>query len=113
MRDTTAPSVILQGDGIACPETTVPVLTLADLHAILMRGGLYFYPADRDRPDGKLRLLYECAPLAFLADCAGGAATTGTERILDVAPREIHQRVPFAIGSKHEIEIYEAAFREE
>lgn len=85
---------------------------LADLHAILMRGGLYFYPADRDRPDGKLRLLYECAPLAFLADCAGGAATTGTERILDVAPREIHQRVPFAIGSKREIELYEAAFRE-
>lgn len=85
---------------------------LADLHGILMRGGLYFYPADRNRPDGKLRLLYECAPLAFLADCAGGMATTGTERVLDIAPREIHQRVPFAIGSRREVELYEAAFRE-
>ena len=84
---------------------------LADLHSILLRGGIYYYPADRKRPDGKLRLLYECAPLAFIAQSAGGAATTGHQRILDIEPDDIHQRVPFAIGSRSEIAAYEAAFR--
>ncbi len=79
---------------------------LADLHRILHHGGLYYYPEDAERPEGKLRLLYECAPLAKIAEEAGGAASTGTQRIMDVEPNDIHQRVPLAIGSKHEVELY-------
>lgn len=84
---------------------------IADLHQILHRGGIYFYPEDDSRPNGKLRLLYECAPLAMIAEQAGGAATTGTSRILDVLPEDIHQRVPFAVGSPWEIERYKEAHR--
>jgi fructose-1,6-bisphosphatase I len=84
---------------------------VADLHQILHHGGIYFYPQDDRRPHGKLRLLYECAPLAMIAEQAGGAATTGTMRVLDVVPHEIHQRIPFAIGSRLEIEKYRDASR--
>ena len=84
---------------------------VADLHQILHRGGIYFYPEDDQRPQGKLRLLYECAPLAMVAEQAGGAATTGTGRILEVVPESIHQRIPFAIGTRFEIEAYEKAHR--
>ncbi len=83
---------------------------VADLHQILHYGGLYFYPEDDQRPQGKLRLLYECAPLAMIAEQAGGGATTGTERIMDIAPENIHQRVPFAIGGSYEIERYRDAY---
>lgn len=79
---------------------------LADLHQILHRGGLYYYPADSRRPDGKLRLLYECAPLAFIAEQAGGAASDGKQRIMDIAPTSIHQRIAFAVGSQHEVMLY-------
>lgn len=85
---------------------------VADLHQILHRGGLYFYPADEDRPDGKLRLLYECAPLALIAEQAGGGATTGSERVLKILPEHVHQRVPFAVGSRSEVSAYEEAHRE-
>ncbi len=78
----------------------------ADLHQILHRGGIYFYPADQTRPEGKLRLLYECAPLAMVAEQAGGASTTGTQSGLEVAPQQVHQRIPFAIGSRSEIAAY-------
>jgi fructose-1,6-bisphosphatase I len=82
---------------------------VADLHQILHRGGLYCYPEDAERPRGKLRLLYECAPLAMVVEEAGGAATTGKRRILDIEADSIHQRVPFAIGSRQEIREYEQA----
>jgi fructose-1,6-bisphosphatase I len=83
----------------------------ADLHQILHRGGIYFYPQDDRRPEGKLRLLYECAPLAMVAEQAGGAATTGTQSVLDVTPQAVHQRIPFAIGSHNEIAHYANAHK--
>lgn len=83
---------------------------VADLHQILHRGGIYFYPEDDERPNGKLRLLYECAPLAMIAEQAGGAATTGKMRVIDIKPESVHQRIPFAIGSRYEIEKYEQAY---
>jgi fructose-1,6-bisphosphatase I len=79
----------------------------ADMHRSLLEGGLYFYPADAKSPEGKLRYLYECAPLAFVIEHAGGRASTGTERILDVIPGSIHQRVPFVIGSAEDVKLYE------
>lgn len=77
---------------------------IADIHRTLIKGGIFFYPADRDNKKGKLRLMYECNPMAFLMEAAGGIATTGTGRILDVAPVELHQRVPIFIGSKNLVE---------
>jgi fructose-1,6-bisphosphatase I len=84
---------------------------VADLHQILHRGGIYFYPEDDRRPSGKLRLLYECAPLAMIAEQAGGGSTTGKVRVLEIGPEDIHQRIPFAIGSLYEIDAYEKAYR--
>ncbi|MCL4834120.1 MAG: class 1 fructose-bisphosphatase [Caldilineaceae bacterium] len=75
---------------------------VADFHRNLLTGGVYYYPADSKDPDqstGKLRLVYECAPMAFLAEQAGGAASTGTERILDLQPSALHQRVPIFVGN--------------
>lgn len=80
---------------------------LADLHQILHRGGVYYYPAETQRPEGKLRLLYECAPLAMIAEQAGGAASDGHRRIMDIEPQHIHQRAPLFIGSKHEVALFE------
>ena len=84
---------------------------VADLHQILHKGGIYFYPEDDKRPKGKLRLLYECAPLAMIAEQAGGGATTGKIRVTDVEPASTHQRIPFAIGSRYEIDKYDEAYR--
>lgn len=84
---------------------------VADLHQILHRGGIYFYPEDEKRPQGKLRLLYECAPVAMIAEQAGGEATTGRTRVLELTPEGIHQRVPFAVGSRGEVRDYQAACR--
>ena len=81
---------------------------VADLHRSLIDGGLYFYPADSAHASGKLRLMYECAPLAFVVEQAGGRASTGMERILDVQAGSIHQRVPFVIGSAAEVALYES-----
>ena len=86
---------------------------VADLHQILHHGGIYFYPEDDDRPNGKLRLLYECAPLSMIAEQAGGSATTGKLRVMGISPKEIHQRIPFAVGSPYEIEKYKKAYREQ
>lgn len=77
---------------------------VADFHRILFRGGVFFYPGDAKSPNGKLRLLYEAAPLAFLAEAAGGAASDGRRPILDVVPEELHQRTPLIIGSRYEVE---------
>ena len=79
---------------------------VADVHRIMTRGGIFMYPMDdkvRDK-GGKLRLMYEANPMAFLVEQAGGAATTGRQRILDIAPEKIHQRVPVILGSKNEVE---------
>jgi fructose-1,6-bisphosphatase I len=80
---------------------------VADFHRILLEGGIYLYPATAGRPTGKLRVLYECHPLAFVAEHAGGGATTGREAVLDVVPESLHARIPFAIGSAHEIGLYD------
>jgi fructose-1,6-bisphosphatase I len=70
----------------------------------LIKGGIYIYPATDSSPEGKLRLLYECNPLALIAEQAGGIATTGRERILNIEPTQLHQRVPFFVGSKNMVE---------
>jgi len=85
---------------------------VADLHQILHRGGIYFYPEDDKRPNGKLRLLYECAPLSMIAEQAGGGATTGNRRVMGISPEDVHQRIPFAVGGLYEIDKYEKAYRE-
>ena len=72
---------------------------VADVHNILINGGIYAYPSTRQAPDGKLRLLYESAPMAMIMEQAGGAGSTGKGRILDVRPTKIHQRVPTFLGS--------------
>jgi fructose-1,6-bisphosphatase I len=79
---------------------------VADVHRILTRGGVFMYPLDSKTKEkgGKLRLMYEANPMAFLVEQAGGAATTGRARIMEVQPAELHQRVPVVLGSKHEVE---------
>ena len=76
---------------------------VGDFHRILLKGGVYLYPADGNHADGKLRLLYEAAPLAFIAQIAGGRAISETQDILDIVPTRIHERVPLIIGSASEI----------
>ena len=80
---------------------------VADFHRNLIKGGIYMYPATTAAPNGKLRLLYECSPLAFLAEQAGGSASTGNGRVMEVEPTELHQRVPYFIGSKEMVEMAE------
>ena len=79
---------------------------VADVHRILSRGGVFLYPWDKREPDkpGKLRLMYEANPMAFLVEQAGGAATNGRERILDLQPGKLHERVSVVLGSKNEVE---------
>ncbi|MFN3587068.1 MAG: class 1 fructose-bisphosphatase [Moraxellaceae bacterium] len=79
---------------------------VADVHRILNRGGIFMYPLDSKTRDkgGKLRLLYEANPMAFIIEQAGGAATTGRQRILDIEPEKLHQRVPVVLGSKNEVD---------
>lgn len=87
---------------------------VADFHRTLLYGGLFLYPADpRDAPNGKLRLLYEAAPLARIAEAAGGRASTGSEDVLAVEPTALHQRVPLFIGSAADVSAVEAAIRAE
>jgi len=83
----------------------------ADFHRILLEGGLYLYPEDKKQPQGKRRLLYECAPLAFITRQAGGRASTGREQILDIIPAQLHQRVPLIIGSRDDGETAEGFYR--
>lgn len=77
---------------------------VADFHRNLIKGGIYIYPVTDNSPKGKLRLLYECNPLAFIAEQAGGLASDGTERILNIKPTELHQRCGFFVGSKNMVE---------
>ena len=73
---------------------------VADFHRNLLKGGIFAYPADTNRKEGRLRLMYEANPLGFVAEQAGGAASTGYERIMDVIPKELHQRTPLILGNK-------------
>lgn len=77
---------------------------VADFHRNLIKGGIYIYPATTVDPEGKLRLLYEGNPLAFIAEQAGGLATTGKERVLSIQPTRLHQRIPLFIGSRNMVE---------
>jgi fructose-1,6-bisphosphatase I len=76
---------------------------VADVHRILLGGGIYLYPGELNKPEGKLRLLYEANPLAWIVEQAGGRASTGTMRILDVEAKQLHQRVPLIIGSVDDV----------
>jgi fructose-1,6-bisphosphatase I len=78
---------------------------VADFHRNLLGGGIFAYPSNTKRPEGKLRLLYECNPLAFICEQAGGASFDGKTRTLDIVPNELHQRTPIYIGSKDDVEI--------
>ncbi len=79
---------------------------VAEVHRILTRGGIFMYPRDNKDPSkaGKLRLMYEANPMSFIVEQAGGASSTGRERILDIQPEELHQRVPVILGSKNEVQ---------
>jgi fructose-1,6-bisphosphatase I len=77
---------------------------VADVYRILCRGGVFMYPCDAKHKEGRLRLMYEANPMSFIVEQAGGAATNGTQRILDVQPDALHQRVGVILGSKNEVE---------
>jgi fructose-1,6-bisphosphatase I len=77
---------------------------VSDFHRNLLKGGIFLYPETSAAPKGKLRLIYECNPIAFLVEQAGGKASTGRQRILDIKPSTLHQRVPFFVGSKNMVE---------
>ena len=81
---------------------------VSDFHRNMIKGGIYFYPSTSKSPNGKLRLLYECNPMAFLAERAGGKASDGFNRILDIKPSELHQRVPFFCGNKDMVDKLES-----
>jgi fructose-1,6-bisphosphatase I len=79
---------------------------VSDFHRNLLKGGIFLYPGDNSKPDrrnGKLRLMYEANPMAFICEQAGGLASTGSKRILDIIPTELHQRVPLIIGSEADV----------
>lgn len=83
---------------------------VADFHRNLIKGGIYIYPSTQKAPNGKLRLMYECNPLAMVAEQAGGKATIGTKRVMEVQPTELHQRIPFFVGSKKMVEKVEEIY---
>ena len=85
---------------------------VSDFHRNMIKGGIYIYPTSSKAPNGKLRLLYECNPMAFLAEQAGGKASDGYNRIMELQPKELHQRVPFFCGSKNMVEKAEAFMKE-
>jgi fructose-1,6-bisphosphatase I len=85
---------------------------VGDIHRIFLQGGVFLYPGTVKKPEGKLRLLYESAPLAFLMEQAGGRASTGTQDILDVVPDKLHARSPLIIGSKDDVALVESFIRE-
>lgn len=86
---------------------------VADAHRTLLKGGIFAYPADLKSRGGKLRLLYEANPFAFIFEAAGGKASTGRERILDIVPEALHQRVPLVIGSPYDVDVFEQFMRGE
>jgi len=85
---------------------------VSDFHRNMIKGGIYLYPPSTKNPQGKLRLLYECNPIAFIAEQAAGKASDGTSRIMDILPTELHQRVPFVCGSMSMVEKLESFMRD-
>ncbi|DBB05877.1 hypothetical protein WJX82_010075 [Trebouxia sp. C0006] len=81
---------------------------VGDFHRTMLYGGIYGYPADKTNKTGKLRLLYECAPMSYIMEQAGGVGSTGQERVLDICPEKVHQRVPLFVGSPKEVEYLES-----
>lgn len=77
---------------------------VADVHRTLLYGGVFGYPADKQHSDGKLRLLYEGAPMSFIVEQAGGLATTGMERVMEISPQVVHQRIPIILGSRNDVQ---------
>ena len=77
---------------------------VTDFHRNLLKGGIFMYPGARKSPEGKLRLMYEANPLGFIAEQAGGAASSGQQRILDIPPQDLHQRTPLIVGNKDVVE---------
>ena len=86
---------------------------VADVHRTLLTGGIYLYPSETKKPGGKIRLLYESAPMGYVVEHAGGKASTGTERILDIQPTALHQRTPLVIGSRDDVSLAETFIRNE
>ena len=86
---------------------------VGDFHRILYQGGVFLYPGTVKNPEGKLRLLYESAPMAYLIEQAGGKASTGIQEIQDVVPEELHQRTPLIIGSKEDVTLVESFIKEQ
>lgn len=86
---------------------------VADVHRTLLQGGLFMYPGDRKHPEGKLRLLYEASPMAMIVEQAGGRASNGRTRLMDVQPTSLHQRTPVYLGSSAFVEVAEAFLAEE
>ena len=84
---------------------------VSDFHRNMIKGGIYMYPQSSKNPNGKLRLLYECNPMAFLAEQANGIASDGFNRIMDIQPTELHERVPFICGSKNMVKKCEEFMR--
>lgn len=86
---------------------------VADVHRTLLYGGIFMYPADSRNPNGKLRLMYECNPMAYIIEAAGGRATNGEKRLLEVQPENLHQRVPIFIGSEETVTLVEEFMAQE
>jgi fructose-1,6-bisphosphatase I len=86
---------------------------VADIHRNILYGGIFIYPADRRNPNGKLRLMYECNPMAYIVEQAGGRAIDGSKRIMEIVPTDLHQRVPIYIGSKEAIDKVEQYLKED
>ncbi len=101
-----------EGPGNQPHRTAYVGAMVADVHRVLVEGGVYAYPGTPQSPNGKIRLLYEANPMSMLIEQAGGLSTTGTERILDIKPTGIHQRVPIFIGSKDDIKDLQALLKE-
>jgi len=100
------------------PETSRPYKSryigslVADFHRNLLKGGIFLYPSSPSAPEGKLRLTYECSPIAFIAEQAGGKASDGIKRIMDMQPESLHQRVPFYVGSRRMVDLIEEMIEE-
>jgi fructose-1,6-bisphosphatase I len=94
-----------RGEGIKTHSARYMGALVADFHRILLKGGIFLYPATAKNPGGKVRLLYECSPMAYVASQAGGMASDGKRDILDIVPEKLHQRTPFFVGSKTDVEL--------
>jgi fructose-1,6-bisphosphatase I len=92
-----------ENDGVTPKNSRYIGSLVGDFHRNLIAGGIFLYPADTKNPQGKLRLLYEASPMAFIAEQAEGSATDGVQRILDIVPQTLHQRTPLVIGSREDV----------